>query len=82
MIQLLTLLIVNSCEQISIGGLRSFSGVRGVSVQENFSGCIENIYMNELNMLRDYTNQAASLANNDVIGFYTGSISRYTFFGI
>lgn len=65
-----------------MGGLRAFSGIRGVTVTSNFTGCIENLYFNDLNLLRDFSNEAKSVAANDTIGFYTGSIARYTFYGV
>ena len=61
--------------------MRSYSGVRGVSVTNNFTGCLENLYFNELNMFRDFSGQAKSLASNDTTGFYTGSLARYAFYG-
>lgn len=32
-------------------------------------------------MFRDFSGQAKSLASDDKIGFYTGSLARYSFYG-
>ncbi len=48
-----------------------------MTVKQNFSGCIENLYFNELHMFRDLMKQDKA----DVTGFYTGSVARYKLYG-
>ncbi|XP_064644863.1 neurexin-4-like isoform X1 [Lineus longissimus] len=40
---------------LNLGGLTTFTHMHGVTTKHNFTGCIENIYFNDLNMLRDVT---------------------------
>jgi contactin associated protein-like 2 len=53
---------LNLNRNLSLGGLPNFNGRNGISVMKNFTGCLEEVWFNGMNIIRDALRQ--NIANS------------------